>query len=59
MSYGKMDTNRALAIMGLANLRWLDPSTGVDPKEALDKALFERTQMLTKSKSAGPKKEVQ
>ena len=59
MSYGKMDSNRALSVMGLVNLRWLDPSTGVDPKVALDKALFERTQMLTMSRSAGPKKEVQ
>jgi len=59
MSHSKMDTNRALGIMGFGNLRWLDPSTGMDPKQALDKALFEKTQKLCASRSNGQTKQVE
>jgi hypothetical protein len=42
----KMDTARALGLMGLTSTRWMDASTGADPKAALDKALFTQTQNL-------------
>ena len=42
----RMDLTRALSLMGLSNNRWMDASTGNDPKEALDKALFKQTQVL-------------
>ena len=43
----KMDTARALGLMGFTSTRWMDASTGADPKAALDKALFDQTQNLS------------
>ena len=42
----RMDSARALALMGFTSTRWMDASTGGDPKAALDKALFTQTQNL-------------
>ena len=47
----RMDTTRALGLMGLSNTRWMDASTGGDPKAALDKALFQQTQLLDKKRT--------
>jgi hypothetical protein len=47
----KMDLVRALSLMGLSNNRWMDASSGGDPKAALDKALFEQMQNLDKKRT--------
>ena len=47
----KMDTAKALGLMGFTSTRWMDTANGQDPKEALDKALFQQTQNLGLKKS--------
>ena len=51
----KMDSARALGIMGFSSTRFMDQSSGTDPKEALDKALFEQMQTLANKKKIAAK----
>jgi hypothetical protein len=55
---GKMDSARALGIMGFSSTRWMDASTGMDPKEALDKALSEQMQNISQKKKLAVKERV-
>jgi len=48
----KMDTAKAMSLMGFTSTRWMDTSNGQDPKEALDKALFQQTHNLGMKKSS-------
>jgi hypothetical protein len=48
----KMDITRAQGILGFTSNRWMDASSGVNPKQALDKALEERMQKLAQKQSA-------
>ena len=54
----KMDTARALGIMGFTSTRWMDASSGMNPKESLDKALFDQMQELMKNKRQASKDKV-
>ena len=49
---GKMDTARAQSLLGFTSNRWMDNSTGNDPKSALDKALNDQTLKITQRRSA-------
>lgn len=51
----KMDSARALGLMGFGGTRLMDRSTGSDPKEALDKALFNQMQVLAQRKKDAQK----
>ena len=46
----KMDTAKALGLMGFSGTRAMDRSSGNDPKDALDKALFNQMQLLAQRK---------
>ena len=45
-----MDEAKALGIFGFTSKRWLDMSSGLTPKEELDKAHFAKTMAITKKK---------
>ncbi len=51
----KMDSARALGLMGFGGTRLMDRSTGADPKVALDKALFSQMQILAQRKKDAQK----
>jgi hypothetical protein len=53
-----MDSARALGIMGFSSTRWMDASTGMDPKEALDKALSDQMQNISQKKKQAIKERV-
>ena len=53
-----MDSARALGIMGFSSTRWMDASTGMDPKEALDKALSDQMQSISQKKKQAVKERV-
>ena len=45
-----MDSTRALGLMGFCGSRAMDRTSGSDPKEALDNALFKQMQLLAQRK---------
>ena len=45
-----MDAAKALGILGFTSTRWLDMSSGLTPKEELDKAHFSKTMDIMKKK---------
>jgi hypothetical protein len=48
----KMDSAKALGILGFTSTRWLDASSGLNPKQELDKAHFSQMMDITKKKRA-------
>ena len=46
----KMDLAKALGILGFTSTRWLDQSSGLDPKEELDKAHFNQMMEITRKR---------
>ena len=45
-----MDLAKALGILGFNSTRWLDMSSGLSPKQELDKAHFEKMMNIMKKK---------
>ena len=45
-----MDAAKALGILGFTSTRWLDMSSGLTPKQELDKAHFDKMMAITKKK---------
>lgn len=45
-----MDESKALGIFGFSSRRWLDYSSGLTPKEELDKAHFAKMTFIMKKK---------
>ena len=54
----KMDPTRAQGILGFSSSRWMDPNTGMDPKDALDRALFDQMQRIQSKKRQTAKEKV-
>ncbi len=55
----KMDPTRAQGLLGFSSSRWMDPNTGMDPKDALDRALFDQMQKIQTKKRQTAKEKVQ
>jgi hypothetical protein len=54
---GKMDTAKAQSLLGFTSNRWMDASTGTDPKILLDQALDAQMQKATQRKAMKSAKE--
>ena len=54
----KMDPTRAQGLLGFSSSRWMDPNAGLDPKSALDKALFDQMQKIQAKKRQTMKEKV-
>ena len=53
-----MDPTRAQGLLGFSSSRWMDPNAGLDPKSALDKALFEQMHKIQAKKRQTMKEKV-
>ena len=53
-----MDPTRAQGLLGFSSSRWMDPNAGMDPKTALDKALFDQMQKIQSKKRQSAKEKV-
>ena len=53
-----MDPTRAQGLLGFSSSRWMDPNAGVEPKDALDKALFEQMNKIQAKKRQSLQKRV-
>ena len=54
----KMDPTRAQGLLGFSSSRWMDPTAGVEPKDALDRALFEQMNRIQAKKRQSLQKKV-
>jgi hypothetical protein len=53
-----MDPTRAQGLLGFSSSRWMDPNATIDPKTALDKALFDQMQKVQSKKRQSAKEKV-